>query len=185
MPAGVGTNTAVGSALGTGDGGIVVHRAHFLAVFADKQFSTHVQPTSHMQNQSSPNALQIPPLYASQPCAVAHAASAADGSAVGIGDGTHVGSAIAVGAGVVVQRSHLFATRADKQCSTHTQPASHMQNHSAPTALHTPPTCASQPCASAHATDTDVGTGVGTGTGVHTGVGTGVVRTHACASALS
>ena len=99
------------------------------------------------------------------------------------GVGAGVGS---VGAGVGVwMRAHVFAACAARQFPTHVHPASHMQNHSAPTPLQTPPGCKSQPCASSKHGDT-VGAGVGAavgsgvGAGVHTGVGHGVAGTHVC-----
>ena len=81
----------------------------------------------------------------------------------------------------VWMRAHVFGACAARQFPTHVHPASHMQNHSAPTPLQTPPGCKSQPCASSKHGDT-VGAGVGAavgsgvGAGVHTGVGHGVAQ---------
>ena len=92
---------------------------------------------------------------------------------VGVTVGTIVGTYVGIG----VVRTHVFATFAVRQLSTHTHPAAHMQYQSDPTSLHTPPACASHPCDSTH--------GSTVGATVGTAVGTAVTRTHTCASWLS
>ena len=112
---GVGTGVGAGDGIGVGAGvGIVgdtvgkyvglavgaVVCTHVFAAFAVRQFSTHVQPTPHMQNQSSPTSLHTPPACASHPCDSAH------GSTVG----TDVGATVGTDVGTAVARTHTCAS---------------------------------------------------------------------------
>ena len=120
---GVGTGVGAGDGIGVGAGvGIVgdtvgkyvglavgaVVCTHVFAAFAVRQFSTHVQPTPHMQNQSSPTSLHTPPACASHPCDSAHGSTV--GTEVGATVGATVGITVGITVGATVARTHTCAS---------------------------------------------------------------------------
>ena len=99
---GAGVGAGPGAAVGSGLG-ICTHR---FGAFGEKQSSAHVQPWSHMQYQSLPNALQIPPACESQPCEMSKQGDTV-GAGVGAGVGTGVGEGVHTGVGQGVLGTHV------------------------------------------------------------------------------